>query len=130
MDYVGMQIVKTIDELLSYQKMTELYTRRLAMPNIKITAEIDGKIVPLNTISTESFEAIKALEKVKKIPVARWATCSGEPRLLFKPSYDMEFKVGTIYALDLYRGVRAYSWTLAQDKNVVASQYKKVTPIL
>ena len=39
------------------------------MPNIKITAEVDGKIVPLNTISTETFEAIKALEKPKEIPV-------------------------------------------------------------
>ena len=99
-------------------------SRKENMPNIKITAEVDGKIVPLNTISTESFEAIKALEKQKEIPVARWATCSGEPRLLFKPSYDINLKVGTVYALDLKKGSKACHWTPTQDENVVTSQYK------
>jgi len=36
---------------------------RKFMPNIKITAEVDGRQVPLENISTETFEAIKALEK-------------------------------------------------------------------
>ena len=56
------------------------------MPNIKIIAEVDGKIVPLNTISTESFEAIKALEKPKEIPVARtgFFTSTSNKRLFLR----------------------------------------------
>ncbi len=99
----------------------------IIMPNIKITTEVDGKIVPLNTISTESFEAIKALEKPKEIPVARWATCSSEPRLLFKPVYDMVFKNGKIYALNLKDGTLACEWFPKADEGIVASQYQRVT---
>ncbi|KKN45297.1 hypothetical protein LCGC14_0684500 [marine sediment metagenome] len=100
---------------------------RKIMPNIKITAEVDGKIVPLNTISTESFEAIKALEKPKEVPVARWATCSCEPRLLFRPAYNMKLECGKIYALNLKNGALACEWSLEQDENIVASQYQRVT---
>ena len=105
------------------------YIERKIMSNIKITAEVDGKQVPLETVSTETFEAIKALEKQKEIPVARLATCSHSPRLLFKPTFDIVFKVGTIYALDLRRGFMACSWTPNQDENIVASQYKEVVVI-
>ncbi len=52
------------------------------MPNIKITAEVDGKQVPLETVSTETFEAIKALEKPKEIPVARTGNMSGANKRL------------------------------------------------
>ncbi len=107
-------------------------SERENMPNIKITAEVDGKQVPLETVSTETFEAIKALEKPKEIPVpvARWATCSGEPRLLFKPLYDMELKYGIVYALNLKNGALACNWKPEQDEKIVASQYKRVTPQL
>jgi hypothetical protein len=57
-------------------------SERENMPNIKITAEVDGKQVPLKTISTETFEAIKALEKPKEIPVARTGRCSGSIKRL------------------------------------------------
>lgn len=97
------------------------------MPNIKITAEVNGKIVPLNTISIESFEAIKALEKLKEIPVARWATCSCEPRLLFKPTYDIELKTGKIYALNLKIGTLGCEWFPEADERIIAKQYQRVT---
>jgi len=99
------------------------------MPNIKITAEVDGKIVPLQTISTESFEAIKAAARTEEIPVARLAVCSHVPRLLFKPTYNMELKVGMVYALDLRKGTLACSWTPSQDENIVNSQYKEINPL-
>ena len=69
------------------------------MPNIKITAEVDGKQVPLETISTETFEAIKALGVHEEIPVARLADYSAynlgnKPRLLFKPTKDINLRIG------------------------------------
>jgi len=97
--------------------------------SLKITAEIDGKQVPLNNISIETFEAIKALEKPKEIPVARLVTCSGEPRLLFKPTCDINFRTGTIYALNLKNGILACSWAPNQDKRIVESQYKEIVTI-
>jgi len=55
------------------------------MSNIKITAEVDGKQVPLETISIETFEAIKALEEPKEIPVARIGYYSNsEKRLILE----------------------------------------------
>ena len=55
-----------------------------SMLNIKITAEVNGKQVPLETVSTETFEAIKALEKPKEIPipVARTGNCFGANKRL------------------------------------------------
>jgi len=75
----------TIEELVEkfcnilYGEKSMVQTKML-----KITAEVDGKIVPLNTISTESFEAIKALEKPKEIPVARLADHYGNKRLILR----------------------------------------------
>jgi hypothetical protein len=101
------------------------------MQNIKITVEVDGKIVPLSTISTESFEAIKALEKPKDIPipVARWATCGDSPRLIFKPSRSIQLKIGKVYALDLRNGNLAANWALENDDSWM-KQYQRVTPQL
>ena len=128
MDYVGVQIVKTIDELLGYQKMIELYTRKKPMPNIKITAEIDGKQLPLRTISTESFEAIKALEKPKEIPipVARLADWKGSPRLLFAPLDNITLRCGYLYALDLKRGICSNRWLPMNDESETATYYRDV----
>ena len=92
------------------------------MSNIKITAEVDGKIVPLNTISTATFEAIKALEKPKEIPVARVGNWPGSPddrRLFLKISpsiraciikYDVK-----MIAIDLKNGSLGNSWKKAQQ---------------
>jgi len=70
------------------------YLRKENMPNIKITTEVDGKIVPLNTISTESFEAIKALEKPKEIPipvarVGNWRGDLKQRRLFLKLNHSI-----------------------------------------
>jgi len=106
-------------------------SKRETMPNIKITAEVDGKIVPLNTISTESFEAIKALEKPKEIPVpvARLATCGGSPRLLFRPTINIPLRVGQIYALDLKDGDISLSWPIDCDIQNIRRNYKNIKPL-
>ncbi len=104
------------------------FDKRKNMPNIKITAEVDGKIVPLNTISTESFEAIKALEKPKEIPVARLAKTFGSPRLMFKPTEDITLKVGRVYALDLRCGDLGSDWLLENDATHI-DYYENVKPL-
>jgi len=96
---------------------------RKPMSNIKITAEVDGKQMPLENISTEIFEAIKALEKSKEIPVTRLATYSGSPRLLFKPTESIILEVGKIYALDLKRGVSVVKWIPKDDNKFVGTNY-------
>lgn len=100
------------------------------MPNIKITAKIDGKQVPLKTVSTETFEAIKALEKSKGIPVARLATNqSGVPRLLFRPAVSLDLKVGYLYALDLKLGVCSNMWSPVNDELEINTYYENVRPL-
>ena len=80
------------------------------MPNIKITAEVDGKQVPLETVSTETFEAIKALEKPKKIPVARIGTNSRtDDRLILRidngfRNFITDYKGVSEIAIDLKTG--------------------------
>ena len=100
-------------------------SERKSMPNIKITAEVDGKQVPLETISTETFEAIKALEKPKKIPVARLGNFKGWPRLIFKPSRDIQLKVGYVCALALDCGDIGANWLLENEDDWI-DQYKNI----
>lgn len=121
MDHLGKQMIDVCDELLlGYQK---LY-RRLAMPNIKITAEVDGKQVPLETVSTETFEAIKALEKPKEIPVpvARVGNYPGTPdarRLFLKITNSIRTRIADpnikVIAIDLKNGDLVNSWTEVQQ---------------
>jgi len=96
------------------------------MPNIKITAEVDGKIVPLNTISTESFEAIKALEK--PIPVARLATYDGSTRLLLRITQNIadHIKFGHVIAIDPVSGGVTASWKKEQD---TYTYYRDIKPL-
>jgi len=98
------------------------------MPNIKITAEVGGKQVPLETISTETFEAIKALEKPKEIPVARLANYCTWPRLLFRPSRDFSLKIGNVYALDLKTGNVSASWSLGEEDSRI-KRYGNIKPL-
>lgn len=105
-------------------------SERENMPNIKITAEVDGKQVPLNTISTESFEAIKALEKSKEIPVARLAKHYGDPlRLLIKPTRSIDLRIGRVYAIDLQNGALVAEWELARDDHAIDRTYSDVKPL-
>ena len=97
------------------------------MPNIKITAEVDGKQVPLENISTETFEAIKALEKPKEIPVARLTACGSSPRLLLKPIVNLHLLAGFVYALDPKDGKIASTWVLERDAEMIRTNcYKNV----
>lgn len=81
---------------------------------------------------TETFEAIKALEKSKKIPVpvARWAVCGNSPRLLFKPSLCLKLLPGSVYALNLRTGDVALSWPINCDTQNINRNYERVTPQL
>ena len=88
------------------------------MPNIKITAEIDGKQVPLETVSTETFEAIKALEKPKEIPVpvpvarvGHWYDDPTSRRLFLKVTDSIKniTSKATLLVIDLKTG-RVVNW--------------------
>ena len=103
-------------------------SERKSMPNIKITAEVNGKQVPLETISTETFEAIKALEKPKEIPVARVGSFADRPRLIFKPAKNIQLEVGKIYVLALECGDVSASWLTENDDSWI-TQYKNVRPL-
>lgn len=97
---------------------------------LKITAEVDGKQVPLETISTETFEAIKALEKSKEIPVARLATNrSGAPRLLFRPIQKIVLETGRVYALALGTGLCSNDWPLLTDEEEISIYYENIKPL-
>ena len=110
--------------------------RTKTMPNIKITAEVDGKIVPLNTISAESFEAIKALEKLKEIPAVRvgnWRDDQSSNRLFLKLTksiidYVSSSDNGTVLAIDPKNGIVATCWLSKKDKNMV-NNYENVRPL-
>jgi len=109
------------------------------MPNIKITAEVDGKIVPLNTISTESFEAIKALEKPKEIPipVARVGNFPGSPdsrRLFLKINSDLKKCIVNedvkMVAINLRSGNVTKSWKKIQELTFWSGEfYENIKPL-
>ena len=88
------------------------------MPSIKITAEVDGKQVPLETVSTETFEAIKALEKPKEIPAIAIGNYKGElhsRRLFIKINDSIRGPIvkhnATMIVIDPKNGQTANWWT-------------------
>ena len=105
------------------------------MPNIKITAEVDGKQVPLGTVSTETFEAIKALEKPKEIPVARVGSFRGllsEERLILRVTPNIRSHVTEpgehILAIDIVTGGVAAWWKEKSDEDRIAN-YRNIKPL-
>ena len=110
---------------------------RKNMTNIKITAEVNGKQVPLETVSTETFEAIKALEKPKEIPVpvARVGNYRGDlpdKRLFLKltnsireNAADVDFNV---IAINLRDGHVNNSWQNDNDADNL-TLYENVKPL-
>jgi len=118
---------------------TNCFQERKNMPNIKITAEVNGKIVPLNTISTESFEAIKALEKPKEIPVARvgnWPGDPGDRRLFLKITDSIRNRVTDknvkVIAIELKGGNVVNSWAETQCEltfRVDGDSYENIKPL-
>jgi len=130
----------THEEIFGFNRNTAIGYRagcycleRENMSNIKITAEVGGKQVPLETISIETFEAIKALEKPKEIPVpvARLADYSldSKSRLLFRPTKNINLKVGKVYGLDLKCGIIRSDWGVEGDEYAVRSTYTNVRPL-
>ena len=103
------------------------------MPNIKITAEVDGKQVPLETVSTETFEAIKALEKPKEIPVARLADHTyvpkASPRLLITLAQRITLEPGRVYSFNTKSGRLVADWEIKSDDSTVRSTYKNIKPL-
>ena len=92
----------------------------------KITAEVDGKQVPLENISTETFEAIKALKKPKEIPVARVGHYHGQPndrRLFLKVTDSIRNNVADspdvkMIAINLKSGLVQNYWLENDIKNL------------
>ena len=121
----------TDQELLNCMWIQKCLERK-TMPNIKITAEVDGKQVPLETVSTETFEAIKALEKPKEIPVARLATYNGHPRLILKITQNIidNIKFDNILAIDPISGGVTASWKREWDDSYSGvKNYKDIKPL-
>jgi hypothetical protein len=101
---------------IAVKAFNKISAERKTMTNIKITAEVNGEQVPLENISTETFEAIKALEKPKEISVARIAqNCCGERRLIFRVTNKMIRCAGQYIAVDLISGRVAGNWPGKSD---------------
>ena len=114
------------------QNCAEKELENKPMPNIKITAEVDGKQVPLENISTETFEAIKALKKPKEIPVARVATAGNCRKLIFKVSEEITNHKGDYVAVDLETGCITGYWPGDDDCNCghdYGYRYNNVKPL-
>ena len=123
-------MIDTCASIRDLYKHVEIFRRKRTMPNIKITAEVDGKQVPLETVSTETFEAIKALEKPKEIPVARLADYyDGLQRLLFAPKTNIELEIGRVYSFNLESGAKVAEWPVSEDKQAISRTYKNVRPL-
>ena len=105
-----------------------------SMSNIKITAEVDGKQVPLENISTETFEAIKALQKPKEIPVARVGHYHGEPddrRLFLKLTDHIRKNVAEGYdviAINLKNECVNNTWQCGEEAEQL-KLYENVKPL-
>lgn len=110
------------------------------MSNVKIKVEVDGKEVPLDTISTKTFERIKAeqvkkktLAEKKEIPVARLATHnigglshSFYDRLILKvgnnlAEYLNKHPETEVIVIELYGGYVTGGWSANIDKERMAS---------
>lgn len=86
------------------------------MENVEITVKVNGKEVDLSTISTETFEKVKAATEVKRIPVARMACLEDEvryyPRLIL---YVPELTEQKVVALDAKTGRKVNWWDPKND---------------
>lgn len=114
-------------------------SERKIMPNIKITAEVDGKQVPLGTVSTETFKAIKALEKPKEIPVPvarveNYRGDLGDRRLFLKITNSIKHSVVRndigVIAINLQSGNVNNSW-FENSKNLkdLSGIYENIKPL-
>lgn len=104
---------------------------------IKITAEIDGKQVPLKNISTETFEIAKALEKRKEIPVAGTGNYQGnlsDRRLFLRLNDSIRNMVAckdiAAIAINLRHGNVANEWTTDElNPDYFDGPYENIKPL-
>jgi len=111
------------------QYICQQCSERENMLNIKITAEVNGKRVPLETVSTETFAAIKALEKSKEIPVARVGNYHGEPRLFLTLNDKLKKCIAEDYvhtvAINLKTGNPTNDWS--EERERLPDMYGEIT---
>ena len=117
-------MIDTRASIRDLYKHVEIFRRKRIMSNIKITADVDGKHLTLETISTETFEAIKALEKPKEIPVARvghYRDIPSDRRLFLKITDSIKRCIVendvAVIAIELKNGWVANSWAV-NDKRL------------
>ena len=103
--------------------------------NLEITVKLNGKEVPLNTISTETFEAIKALEKPKEIPVARvgnYKNNPGDRRLFLRLTDSIRQNVARVtvdvITINLKDGYVSNMWRNDKEKDSL-NIYENVKPL-
>lgn len=99
---------------------------------VEITVKVNGEIVPLSTISTETFEKIKKENKPKKVPVARIGNYPDEPkdkRLILRLPKNIHIFEGKVVAIDLDSGVVYGNWNLDEDDSYGANSYENVRVI-
>ncbi|MCK5615819.1 hypothetical protein KAR91_78875 [Candidatus Pacearchaeota archaeon] len=117
-----------------YRYACKQCSERKNMPNIKITAEVNGKQVPLETVSTETFEAIKALEKPKEIPAIAIGNYKGElhnRRLFIKINESIKDPIvkhnATMVVIDPKNGQIVNWWT--GNKSDDRKFYENIKPL-
>ena len=106
---------------------------------LKITAEVDGKQIPLKTVSTETFEAIKALEEPKEImtsiaAIGHWKGIPGKRRLFLKINQSLKNAVANanVYtvAIRLQDGYISNWWRKNDPKRKTLDDlYENVQPL-
>ena len=106
---------------------------------LKITAEVDGKQIPLKTVSTETFEAIKALEESKEImtSVAAIGHYKDEPKnkrlfLKINESLRKAITIADTYtiAIDLRDGYVSNYWSEDNpQRKILDNLYENVQPL-
>ncbi len=92
------------------------------MDNIEISVKVNGEDVPLSSISTETFEKIKVVEKTKKIPPVRFAIYERYDgnkkidRILLKVSEDIAHYKNQVVAIDVKTG-NVYNHWESEDES-------------
>lgn len=76
--YLDAYLIKQKTKALIDERAWEMLDKK-----IKITVEVDGKEVPLDTISTETFEKIKAAAKEPEYEGVYVGDCADESRVFF-----------------------------------------------
>jgi len=75
--------------------------RETKMENVEITVKVNGRDVPIETVSTETFEKVKEAASEPKHKGVLVGNCyNAEPRVFFKVTDDICERRGKAVALD------------------------------